>query len=144
MKSIRMILCCVLCAGFAWAQDAELFRNEIAEKAKGLEIVGGGVPGVILVAGEPAFPLVEGRIGKTRVPVAAATRVGKGRAVAVSHELFLSAEGLKRPANAEFVRSSLVWLAGGRAPPARPWSTCPDAGRACGRRPQPRPWSSAA
>ena len=123
MRSVSIVVCCALCAAGVCAQDAESFQDEIAEKAKGLEIVGGGVPGVILVAGEPAFPLVEGRIGKTRVPVAAATCVGKGRAVAVSHELFLSAEGLKRPSNAAFVRSSLVWLAGG----VRPKTICYDA-----------------
>ena len=123
MRSVSIVVCCALCAAGVCAQDSESFQDEIAEKAKGLEIVGGGVPGVILVAGEPAFPLVEGRIGKTRVPVAAATRVGKGRAVAVSHELFLSAEGLKRPSNVAFVRSSFVWLAGG----VRPKTICYDA-----------------
>ena len=116
MRNINVVVCCLLCAGFAMAQDDASFRNEIAEKAGGLDIVGGGVPGVILVAGEPAFPLVEGRIDKTRVPVAAATRVGKGRAVALSHEMFISDEGMKHPSNEAFVRSSLVWLAGGIQP----------------------------
>ena len=122
MRGVSVVACCLLCAGFALAQDDASFRNEIAEKAGGLEIVGGGVPGVILVAGEPAFPLVEGRVGKTRVPVAAATRMGKGRAVALSHEMFISDEGMKHPSNEAFVRSSLVWLAGG----ARPKTVCYD------------------
>ena len=43
MRNVSRVVCCVLCAGVAWAQDAELFRNEIVEKAKGLEIVGGGI-----------------------------------------------------------------------------------------------------
>ena len=116
MKSLQMVLCCVLCAGGVWAQNTASSQKGDATKSKGLEIVGGGVPGVILVAGEPAFPLVEGRVRKVRVPVAAATRVGKGRVVAVGHELFLSDEGMKRASNAAFVRSSLVWLAGGVQP----------------------------
>lgn len=123
MKSIQMILCCMLCAGAAWAQNAGPSQKGDAAKSRGLEIVGGGIPGVILVAGEPAFPLAEGRVGKTRVPVAAATSVGKGRAVAVGHELFISDEGMKRASNAAFVRSSLVWLAGG----VQPKTICYDA-----------------
>ena len=78
----------------------------------GLEIVGGGIPGAILVAGKPAFPLVEGRVGKVSVPVAAASTSGAGRIVAVSHECFLSREGVAKPSNKAFLRSSLRWLSG--------------------------------
>ena len=74
------------CMCFVWAQDVASFQREIAEKAKGLEIVGGGIPGTILVAGRPAFPLVAGRVGKASVPVAAAATFEKGRIVALSHE----------------------------------------------------------
>ena len=52
------------------------------EKAKGLEIVGGGIPGTILVAGRPAFPLAVGRVGKASVPVAAAATFGSTSASA--------------------------------------------------------------
>ena len=106
----------MMCTCLVWAQDATSFQQEIAEKAKGLEIVGGGIPGVILVAGEPAFPLVWGRIGNARVPVAAATRMGNGRVVALSHQLFVLEEGMKKPSNAAFVRSALTWLAGVERP----------------------------
>ena len=50
------------------------------------------------------------------MPVAAATYVGKGRVVALGHDLFISDEGLTKQSNVEFVRSSLVWLAGGVLP----------------------------
>ena len=93
MRKINMFAACMMCTCLALALDAASFQQEIAEKAKGLEIVGGGIPGVILVAGEPAFPLVWGRIGNARVPVAAATRMGNGRVVALSHQLFVLEEG---------------------------------------------------
>ena len=116
MRRLNVFVSCMLCVGLVWAQDAASFQKEIAEKAKGLEIVGGGVPGTILVAGEPAFPLVWGRAGNARVPVAAATRMGKGRVVALGHDLFLADAGMAKPSNVAFLRSSLVWLAGGVQP----------------------------
>lgn len=91
-------------------------RTAVPGNGAGLEIVGGGVPGTILVAGTPAFPLVAGRVGKASAPVAAASTLGKGRIVAMSHELFLSREGLAKPSNREFLRSSLRWLSGDAAP----------------------------
>ena len=113
MRKINTFAACMMCTCLVWAQGTASFQQEIAEKAKGLEIVGGGIPGVILVAGEPAFPLVWGRIGNARVPVAAATRMGNGRVVALSHQLFVLEEGMQKPSNAAFVRSALTWLAGG-------------------------------
>ena len=122
MSRFVLQLFSVLFATLVLAQDAEMFQREIAEKAGGLEIVRGGVPGTILVAGKPAFPLVAGRIGKASVPVAAASTLGKGRIVAVSHEAFLSADAMKRSANEAFLRTSLRWLAGG----AQPATVCYD------------------
>ena len=104
------------CMCFVWAQDVASFQREIAEKAKGLEIVGGGIPGTILVAGRPAFPLVAGRVGKASVPVAAAATFEKGRIVALSHEGFISHDGLAKPSNREFLLASLRWLSGDAAP----------------------------
>ena len=67
MRKINTFAACMMCTCLVWAQDATSFQQEIAEKAKGLEIAGGGIPGVILVAGEPASRrLVERRVGEAR------------------------------------------------------------------------------
>ncbi len=116
MRKINILAACMTCMCFVWAQDVASFQREIAEKAKGLEIVGGGIPGTILVAGRPAFPLVAGRVGKASVPVAAAATFEKGRIVALSHEGFISHDGLAKPSNREFLLASLRWLSGDAAP----------------------------
>ncbi|MBO7654487.1 MAG: M60 family metallopeptidase [Kiritimatiellae bacterium] len=107
---------CLLCVGGVRAQDAEAFQKTVSEKAGGLEIVQGGVPGSILVAGKPAFPLALGHVSKVPLPIAAGSTLGKGRIVAVGHERFLSSEALTKPCNAAFIRASLDWLAGGSTP----------------------------
>ena len=60
MRKISMFLSCMLCAGIACAQDAASFQKEIAEKAKGLEIVGEDLCeqfNLLRNPGEPPFTL---------------------------------------------------------------------------------------
>ncbi|MBR4171695.1 MAG: hypothetical protein IKR48_08600, partial [Kiritimatiellae bacterium] len=113
MKRFCFQLVCVLCAALVSAQVDEAFRRDVEQKAGGLEIVNGGVPGTILVAGKPAFPLVSGRVNGAAVPVAAASSFGKGRIVAVGHEGFVSRDAMSKPSNVTFVCLSIDWLAGG-------------------------------
>ena len=116
MKRTVMMMACLLACGWACAQDSDAFQAEIAEKSGGLETAQGGIPGTVLVAGKPAFPLAVGRVGKVPVPVAAGTVLGKGRVVALGHELFLPPEALLKPCNAAFLQAALIWLSGGTNP----------------------------
>ena len=113
MKNRNKSLALSLVLGVAVAACAEM---TVPGTGAGLEIVGGGIPGTILVAGGSAFPLAAGHVGKASVPVAAAATYGKGRFVALSHEGFISHDGLAKPSNREFLLASLRWLSGDAAP----------------------------
>lgn len=113
MKNMKKRLALSFVLGVAVAAHA---GTQVPGNGADLEIVNGGVPGTILVAGGSAFPLVAGRVGRASVPVAAAATFGKGRFVALSHEGFVSKDAIAKPSNREFLLSSLRWLSGDAAP----------------------------
>jgi len=71
------------------------------------------LPGVLSVSGN-AFVIASGKQSKGRVPIFAATRVERGRAVAGSHEAFFSPLAMDNPSNSRFLANCLTWL--GRKP----------------------------
>jgi hypothetical protein len=73
----------------------------------------GGSPGVVLCVGTNSFPVVGATCGAAVQLVAAATFYGKGRALAVGHPSFYSAEGLAKVDTATFVTNALAWLGQG-------------------------------
>ncbi len=72
-------------------------------------IAPGCIPGDFAVFGDNAFVVLTGRQGKTRLPMLAATRYGIGRAAAVGHEGFFSADALENPDNAHLARNLALW-----------------------------------
>lgn len=69
----------------------------------------GALPGVLSATGD-AFVIATGTQSKGRVPIVAATKVGLGRALALSHEGFFSSLALENPSNARLLGNALTWL----------------------------------
>ena len=86
-------------------------ENERAELLKDVSklIAPGCIPGDFAVFGDNAFVALTGRQGKTRLPMLAATRYGIGRAAAIGHEGFFSADALQNADNARLVRNLALW-----------------------------------
>ncbi len=78
------------------------------------KIVGPGVPGALVVSGPPAFVLAGGRRreGTTRAALIAATRLGKGRVVALAHDDFFDGDNLRVADTAVFLDNAILWLTG--------------------------------
>ncbi len=74
-----------------------------------------GVPGPLVLAGGGAVPLVTG--GPDGEPVAAASRLGPGRVVALGHNGYVAPESRNRGDTARFLDNALRWAAGGRKAP---------------------------
>lgn len=110
------VLAALLAAGAVEAREAEALRANLAKQASTLALGPNALPGCVIVAGGEALPLAYGRVARVKVPVAAATVLGRGRAVAVSHQSFFSEEVANRRENAVFLRECLAWLAGGEKP----------------------------
>jgi len=87
------------------AQD----RAEITAGVTNL-VVPGGLPGTFSITGPQSFVVLTGQSGTTLAPLAAATRIGQGRAVALGHEAFFTAENLRQPGNARLLSNLLGWL----------------------------------
>src|SRR5271170_1974644 len=83
-------------------------RNELTRGVSAL-VAPGALAGVLSVSGD-AFVIVTGKQSQGRVPVFAATKVGKGRAIAGSHEAFFSALAMNNPSNGRFFGNALAWL----------------------------------
>src|SRR5471030_2660484 len=81
--------------------DHSTDRHELTQGVTALVAAGGALPGVLSVSGK-AFVIVTSAQSKGRVPIFAATRVEKGRAVAGSHEAFFSPASLANPSNGRF------------------------------------------
>jgi Peptidase M60, enhancin and enhancin-like/N-terminal domain of M60-like peptidases len=73
-------------------------------------IAPGAIPGPVSVFGDNAFVVVAGRDGKQRLPLIAATRFERGRAVAIGHDGFLASESLRNSDNAQFLLNSVRWV----------------------------------
>ena len=95
---------------------AAALQAKLAEEVKSIAVRGGALPGNVIVAGDEAVPLAFGRDGNAKMPVAAATVLSEGRAVAVSHTAFFCSETADDPQNAAFLRHCLTWLSHGTTP----------------------------
>ena len=115
MKKSMLILLAGLAVA-AGARDADALRAMVARQADVLEVAQGCLPGSVIVAGAEAVPLAFGRCNGVKAPVVAASSLGRGRAVAYSHEGFFGAGVANRRENAVFLRECLTWLAGGKTP----------------------------
>lgn len=74
----------------------------------------GATPGPVVAFGPDAFAVVTALQGKHRLPLVAATRFGRGRAVAIGHEGFLGQAALARPDNARLLANAARWSGSGR------------------------------
>jgi hypothetical protein len=72
----------------------------------------GAIPGDLAVTGADAFVVLTARMGRARLPMVAAARYGKGRAVAVGHEGFLGGQSLRNAGNARLAANAARWAAG--------------------------------
>ena len=116
--SVNCLFVCVMATLAVSARDAEILRERLSGCAKSIAVSKGCLPGCLLAAGDEAVPLAFGNVNGSRVVVAAATVLGKGRAVAVTHHGFFEKDVAERQENVAFLRECLFWLAGGRAPTA--------------------------
>jgi len=73
------------------------------------QINAGGLPGPVTAFGPEAFAVAVGEIGSARLPLVAATRFGKGRAIAFGKGEFFVPGALADADNATFVTNCLVW-----------------------------------
>ena len=89
------------------AQDRAALLEGVMEAA-----APGGIPGDFVVFGERAFVVLTGRTGSARLPVIAAARYGKGRAVAAGHEAFFGGAALKSPDNVRLMENVTRWVSG--------------------------------
>lgn len=72
-----------------------------------------GLPGSLAVYGPDAYPLVVGKVdGNVRATVIAAARLGPGRAVALAHDGYFSAEALGTADTGRLIRNAVAWAAG--------------------------------
>jgi len=77
-----------------------------------------GVPGPVALVGEDAFALVAAEAGGgVRLPVVAASRLGRGRIVAFGHGGYLTKGPLETRDTARLVLNALAWLGGRRERP---------------------------
>lgn len=87
--------------------------EEAARLLEGVQsIARPGVPGTLTVFGPTAFPIVAGVAGGRPVPLVAATREGRGRAVLFGHTY--TGDALAVGDTARLVANVLAWAAGGR------------------------------
>ncbi|WP_309711178.1 M60 family metallopeptidase [Armatimonas sp.] len=68
------------------------------------------IPGPLSVFGDNAFVVVAGRSESRRLPMIAASRFERGRAVAIGHDGFLAEEPLKHPDNTQFLLNAVRWV----------------------------------
>jgi hypothetical protein len=73
----------------------------------------GALPGPVVAFTENAFPVVTATQNGRRLPVIAAGRYERGRAIAVGHEAFFSASALKNPDNAALLLNAVRWVSRG-------------------------------
>ena len=105
-----LIGCLCASAGFGatWQDEA---RDAVLRNVRAID--SGGAPGVVLCTGSNAFPLVGAACGQAVQPVAAASRYGQGRVVAVGHPSFYT-EGVAKADTAVFIRNAVRWLGAGQ------------------------------
>jgi hypothetical protein len=105
------LLGCLTAPGMAdEASDRDALLHGVTEI-----VAPGGIPGDFVVYGPQAFTVMTGRMGRARLPLAAAARYGMGRAVTVGHEAFFGGAALKHPDNARLAANIVRWV-GGKLP----------------------------
>lgn len=90
----------------------EADRREILEGVR--EIAAPGIPGTVGVFGPRAFPLVVGRVGDVKSPVAAAASIDRGRVVLLGHDGLFDSESLDTADTGRFIRQALRWATRGK------------------------------
>lgn len=94
-----------------WAADAASILDGVAEVA-----APGAVPGSLAVFGDDAFPLLLGGAGGlSRVPIAAAARLDRGRLVVLAHGAFVTAGAAGTADTRRFLHQSIAWASRPRA-----------------------------
>ena len=96
-----------LSGGSAKAQERTLLLQGVTEAE-----APGGIPGDLVVFGDRAFVAATGRAGSARLPVIAAARYGRGRALAAGHEAFFGAAALKNPESVRLAENVARWTSG--------------------------------
>lgn len=82
------------------------------------EVAAPGIPGALCVFGREAFALVAGRAGERYAePVAAASRLGRGRVVAFGHDGYFGEDALKAADTGALLVNALRWASGGKERP---------------------------
>lgn len=96
------------------------WADDVADLLRGVgQVAAPGAPGTLAVWGEQAFPVVLGREGeRQQAPVVAATRLGKGRIVALGHTGYGSREACAAGETQRLLENAIRWAAGGRDRPA--------------------------
>lgn len=99
------------------AQAVEL--NALLSGVNQIGVAGGSVPGSLAVYGAQAFPVVTGSsANNTREAVIAAARFDGGRALAFSHDGYLTgADFFTVGDNARFYRNAIAWVSNGKPSP---------------------------
>jgi len=126
MKTFEVVWCLLV----AWAVTGAFpslvlgaepsSKQDLAFLLEGVSsIAGPGDTGVLLVLGEQAFPLVCNAPLGSAEPVVAATRMGKGRAVAFADERFLGKDFLATPEGGKLISKAIRWSAGESAAAVR-------------------------
>ncbi|RYD43833.1 MAG: hypothetical protein EOP85_09840, partial [Verrucomicrobiaceae bacterium] len=116
--NLRTLSCPLITFVATLALHSSGFANEADRKdlLEGVSMINaGGTPGGLCVSGPVALPLVAGQEGGARLPVVAASRMGKGRIVAYGHDGFLSA--VKVRDTGRLLLNSIRWAAGERSMP---------------------------
>lgn len=75
------------------------------------QINAGGLPGPVAAFGPEAFAVAVGELGSARLPLVAATRFGKGRAIALGKGEFFVPKALAEADNTQFLTNCLAWAA---------------------------------
>jgi len=94
-------------AGSDRAADLDALLNGVTEV-----VAPGGIVGPVAVYGEKAFPVITGKTGRSRLPILAAARFGKGRAVLAGHEGLFGATD--RADQRRLITNIALWLCGER------------------------------
>lgn len=90
-----------------WSKDAAELLDGVQEIA-----APGALPGSVVAFGDDAFPvLLASAGGVKRVPLAAAARWGKGRALVIAHDAFTAAGTFAQADSGRFLENALRWTA---------------------------------
>ncbi|GAB4469411.1 MAG: hypothetical protein OHK0029_42030 [Armatimonadaceae bacterium] len=115
--SLGVVAAGVVIGAPVWAQGSEqAVADRKAMVGAVREIIApGSIPGPLAVWGKEAFVVLTGKENRTRLPMIAAARYGRGRVIAVGHGGFLGGEALNNPDNQKMIQGFVRWAGGGKA-----------------------------